>query len=95
MKKGYRVCGLARRGSWHRPNSASHLAGRIDVLFGDMSEEVDIASAIQVAKPDEIYNLASQSRPGESWARAPETLLAVLKTVGMRLSVEPENHAHA
>jgi GDPmannose 4,6-dehydratase len=39
-----------------------------------MSEGVDIASAIQDAKPDEIYNLASQSRPGESWTRAPETL---------------------
>lgn len=24
-----------------------------------------------------------------------KTLLAVLKTVGMRLSIEPENHAHA
>ena len=24
-----------------------------------------------------------------------KTLLAVLKLVGMRLSVEPENHAHA
>lgn len=75
LEKGYRVFGLARRESWHRPNSASHLAGRIEVLFGDMSEGVDIASAIQYAKPDEIYNLASQSRPSESWARAPETLL--------------------
>ncbi|MBN9421766.1 MAG: GDP-mannose 4,6-dehydratase [Candidatus Accumulibacter sp. 66-26] len=74
LEKGYRVFGLARRESWYRPNSASHLAGRIEVLFGDMSEGVDIASAIQDAKPDEIYNLASQSRPGESWARAPETL---------------------
>jgi len=75
LEKGYQVFGLVRRESWHRPNSASHLAGRIEVLFGDMSEGVDIASAIQDAKPDEIYNLASQSRPGESWARAPETLL--------------------
>jgi GDPmannose 4,6-dehydratase len=72
---GYRVFGLARRESWYRPNNASHLADRIEVLFGDMSEGVDIASAIQDAKPDEIYNLASQSRPGESWGRAPETLL--------------------
>ena len=40
-----------------------------------MSEGVDIASAVQDAKPDEIYNLASQSRPSESWVRAPETLL--------------------
>jgi GDPmannose 4,6-dehydratase len=36
---------------------------------------VDIASAVREAEPDEVYNLASQSRPGESWARAPETLL--------------------
>src|SRR6266850_1673127 len=75
LEKGYRVFGLARRESWHRPNSASHLAGRIEVQFGDMSEGVDIASALQYAKPDEIYNLASQSQPSESWARAPETLL--------------------
>ncbi|HVS26525.1 MAG TPA: GDP-mannose 4,6-dehydratase [Burkholderiales bacterium] len=75
LEKGYRVFGLARRESWYRTNNASHLAGRIEVLFGDMSEGVDIASAIQDAEPDEIYNLASQSRPGESWARASETLL--------------------
>lgn len=75
LEKGYQVFGLSRHESWYRPNSASHLAKRIKVLFGDMSEGVDIASAIQDAKPHEIYNLASQSRPGESWARAPETLL--------------------
>jgi GDPmannose 4,6-dehydratase len=75
LEKGYLVFGLARQESWYRHNNASHLAGKIEVLFGDMAEGVDIASAIQDAKPDEIYNLASQSRPGESWARAPETLL--------------------
>ena len=75
LDKGYRVFGLARRESWFRANNASHLAGRVKILFGDMAEGVDIASAIQEARPDEVYNLASQSRPGESWARAPETLL--------------------
>jgi GDPmannose 4,6-dehydratase len=75
LEKGYRVFGFARRESWFRPNCSSHLAGRMEVLFGDMAEGVDIASAIQDAGPDEIYNLASQSRPGESWARASETLL--------------------
>ncbi|CAK0770558.1 GDP-mannose 4,6-dehydratase [Gammaproteobacteria bacterium] len=74
LKKGYQVFGLARRASWFRPHCASHLMSKIEVLFGDMAEGVDIASAIQDAKPDEIYNLASQSRPGESWVRAPETL---------------------
>jgi len=75
LENGYRVFGLVRRESWFRPNSANHLTGRIEVLFGDMAEGVDIASAIQDAQPDEIYNLASQSRPGESWARVPETLI--------------------
>lgn len=75
LDRGYKVYGLARRESWFRANNASHLAGKIDVLFGDVAEGVDISSAIQEAKPDEIYNLASQSRPGESWARASETLV--------------------
>ncbi|HET9653139.1 MAG TPA: GDP-mannose 4,6-dehydratase [Usitatibacter sp.] len=75
LEKGYEVHGFARRVSWFKPNCASHLAGRIKVLFGDLSEGIDIANAIQESRPDEIYNLASQSRPGESWARAPETLI--------------------
>ncbi len=75
LAKGYRVFGFARQESWYRPNNSSHLAGRIEMMFGDMAEGVDISSAIQESKPDEIYNLASQSRPGESWARGSETLL--------------------
>jgi GDPmannose 4,6-dehydratase len=75
LKRGYEVFGLVRRESWPRPNNASHLADRVHVIFGDMAEGDDIASALQAARPDEIYNLASQSRPGESWVRAPETLM--------------------
>jgi GDPmannose 4,6-dehydratase len=75
LERGYEVFGLARRESWFRPNNASHLADKVHVLFGDMSEGTDISSALQDSKPDEIYNLASQSRPGESWVRAPETLM--------------------
>lgn len=75
LEKGYRVFGLSRRESWYRSNNATHLAGKIEILFGDMAEGVDIASAVQDAHPDEIYNLGSQSRPGESWARAPETMV--------------------
>ena len=75
LDKGYEVFGFARRDSWFRPNCASHLASKVKVLFGDLEEGIDISSAIQDSEPDEIYNLASQSRPGESWARAPETLI--------------------
>jgi GDPmannose 4,6-dehydratase len=75
LSKGYDVWGMARRDSWVRPHAASHLAGQVRMAYGDMAEGIDIASAILDAQPDEIYNLASQSRPGESWARAPETLM--------------------
>ena len=75
LERGYKVFGFARSESWAQPNNASHLSTKIHVLFGDMSEGSDIYSALQESKPDEIYNLASQSRPGASWVRAPETLM--------------------
>jgi len=74
LEKGYRVCGFARRESWVQPHNASHLADRIDIHFGNMTEGGDIAAAVVAARPDEIYNLASQSRPGASWDRPAETL---------------------
>ncbi len=75
LEKGYKVFGMARQAGWYRENPSRHLDGKIEILFGDMEEGVDIASAVQEAVPDEIYNLASQSRPGESWSRAAETLV--------------------
>ena len=75
LAEGYEVCGFARRDSWVRPHCASHLSERVNMVFGDMAEGLDIANAVIDARPDEIYNLASQSRPGESWVRAPETLV--------------------
>lgn len=75
LSKEYRVFGFARRESWLQPNLASAIKDRVDIFFGDLSEGVDIADALQKSQPDEIYNLASQSRPGESWVRPAETLL--------------------
>lgn len=74
LDKGYEVYGLARSESWSKPNCGSHLAGRVNILFGDLIQDLELATVLNEAKPEEIYNLASQSRPGESWARAPETL---------------------
>jgi GDPmannose 4,6-dehydratase len=92
LEKGYKVIGLARKDSWLRAHCASHLMGRVDVIHGDMSDGTDIATAVQDARPDEIYNLASQSRPGESWARAPETL--VVNGLGAIRLFEAVRHHH-
>ena len=74
LELGYEIFGLVRRESWNRPNNASHLADRLNVIFGDITDMDDVTSALKISKPDEIYNLASQSRPGESWMRGLETL---------------------
>lgn len=74
LNKGYQVYGFVRRESWNKASLISHMVNEIEPIFGELTEGVDISSAIQTTKPDEVYNLASQSRPGESWSRAPETL---------------------
>jgi GDPmannose 4,6-dehydratase len=73
LKKGYRVVGFGRKNSIIRPNSASHLHGRIEFAYGDLLDTVSLAGAIKEFQPDEIYNLASQSHPAESWNLAIET----------------------
>jgi hypothetical protein len=61
LERGYEVFGFARSESWVRPNSATHLSNKINVLIGDMSEGSDISLALQESKPDEIYNLGAMS----------------------------------
>lgn len=74
LKKGYQVFGFARPESRFKSNVTAQMQDKVQLLFGDISHESDIAVAIEHLKPDEIYNLASQSRPGESWIHAPKTL---------------------
>lgn len=73
LEKGYEVLGFARSTNFLE-NQSAHLLENLSMIYGDMADEADITAAIQASKPDEIYNLASQSRPGESWNQAAKTL---------------------
>lgn len=74
LKKDYQVFGFARSESRFKSNLAPQSQDKIPIFFGDIANESDISTAIAELRPDEIYNLASQSRPGESWIHAPKTL---------------------
>lgn len=74
LNRGYQVFGFCRKERWSKPNLVSHLP-EIHPLFGDITNPTDLASAIRDARPDELYHLASQSSPGESWARTADTLM--------------------
>lgn len=73
IQKNYHVVGLSKNNRFVHPNNISHLQGKIDFVFGDLSDSSSIYAAVSEAQPDEVYNLASQSYPGESWNLALET----------------------
>lgn len=73
LDKGFDVVGFGRRKSVLQRADLRPFFKRIEVFHGDLSDSVDIAEAIQHYQPDEIYNLASQSAPGLSWALSLET----------------------
>ena len=68
LAKGYCVYGFSR--------IDRYLNNNVQRLVGDISSESDIKAAIASTQPDEIYHLASQSRPGMSWDSPAETLIA-------------------
>ncbi len=73
LGKGYEVIGFGRRASILMRTDRRELFERITFAYGDLLDSVDIADAVQQHQPEEIYNLASQSAPGLSWAQSLET----------------------
>jgi GDPmannose 4,6-dehydratase len=71
--KNYRVVGLSRRSSFSNSPNLSTLRGKIEFAYCDLLDTFSIAEAVRKYQPDEIYNLASQSYPSESWRLAIET----------------------
>lgn len=73
LNKNYHVVGFGRKSSIARSANVSHLLSQIDFAYGDLADSTSVYAAIQKFLPDEVYNLASQSHPGESWNLAIET----------------------
>jgi GDPmannose 4,6-dehydratase len=67
LKKGYEVTGTIRRSTAYNKENIEHLYGKINIEAADLIDSISIESVIQKYAPDEIYNLAAQSIPGDSW----------------------------
>jgi GDPmannose 4,6-dehydratase len=67
LGKGYEVFGLVRRSSTESVDRLESVLSRITLLGGDLLEPSSMLSALDSAKPDEVYNLAAQSFVAESW----------------------------
>ncbi|MCZ6781862.1 MAG: GDP-mannose 4,6-dehydratase [Proteobacteria bacterium] len=69
LEKGYRVVGISRRSTHYQHPNIDHLIGRIALEYGDLVDADSLANVIQRYEPDEVYNLAAQSVPADSWSQ--------------------------
>lgn len=67
---GYKVYGLIRRQSERRMDSRKEKLFRtqgVEMIEGDLTDITSITRALEIAEPDEVYNLGAQSFVGVSW----------------------------
>lgn len=67
LAKGYKVFGLVRRSSTVNFERLVHLQDKIELLPGDLLDQNSLISALKESRPQEVYNLASQSFVPTSW----------------------------
>lgn len=67
LKKGYEVYGIVRKTSSLQYPNIGHIQDELKLYQGDLLDPVSLRENIQKVKPDEVYNLASQSHPSESF----------------------------
>ena len=75
LEKGYKVFGMERRSSTPNRRNTSHLESNENFEFvnGDLSDQNSIFRVLRETKPDEVYNLGSQSFVAESWNTPEQT----------------------
>lgn len=67
LSKGYEVSGTVRKTSHARFANIAHIQDKLNLFYGDLLDPVSLAEILTITKPQEVYNLASQSSPGESF----------------------------
>jgi GDPmannose 4,6-dehydratase len=70
LTQGYEVFGLVRRTSTLNFERIRHIQDQITLIPGDVLDQTSLTSALQQARPTEVYNLAAQSFVQTSWNQA-------------------------
>ena len=67
LEKGYRVFGMVRRSSTETFERIEHLRADLEILQGDLLDQLSLNKLLKQTKPDEVYNLAAMSFVPTSW----------------------------
>jgi GDPmannose 4,6-dehydratase len=86
LAKGYEVYGIVRRSSTEKFERISHIRDRLQLLEADLLDQVSLTRAMEVSKPEEVYNLAAQSFVPTSFAQP--VLTAEFTAVGVTRMLE-------
>ena len=86
LEKGYRVVGMARRASTDPFERIEHVRDRITLRQADLIDQSSLVHLLEEIRPQEIYNLASQSFVPTSWSQA--VLTAEFTAVGVTRLLE-------
>jgi GDPmannose 4,6-dehydratase len=86
LDKGYEVFGVMRRASTENVERIAHLIDRITLVQADLLDQGSLVSALEEARPSEVYNLAAQSFVPTSWNQP--VLTAEFTAVGVTRLLE-------
>lgn len=68
LTKDYNVIGTIRRSTTMVHENIEHLKGKIIIEAADLTDQESLNRVITKHQPDEVYNIAAQSVPGDSWS---------------------------
>jgi GDPmannose 4,6-dehydratase len=67
LERDYQVVGMVRRTSTVNFHRIAHIQDQIELVPGDLGDQVSLIRLLEEHRPDEVYNLAAQSFVQTSW----------------------------
>jgi GDPmannose 4,6-dehydratase len=67
LSKGYQVVGMVRRSSTVNFDRIRHIQNQVEIVQGDLLDQMSLIDILNEHRPDEVYNLAAQSFVPTSW----------------------------
>jgi GDPmannose 4,6-dehydratase len=94
LSKGYTVIGMVRRTSTVSFERIAHIQDQIELVAGDLLDEVSLINVLRDHRPTEVYNLAAQSFVQTSWFQpvltGETTAMGVTRLLDAIRLVDPE-----
>jgi GDPmannose 4,6-dehydratase len=95
LEKGYEVLGMVRRSSTVNFGRIEHIQDNIELVHGDLLDQISLNDIMREYKPHEVYNLAAQSFVPVSWKQpvltGEFTALGVTRMLEAMRSIVPES----